>query len=450
MDYPAPMDYREIAVESLLLDPMNPRHGDEVEGQEEVINAFLQDKTKSQQLLQLAKDIAEHGPSPIDLALVVPEDGVYTVVEGNRRVLAMKLLKNPALARGSKIEKAIQEASRRSRTLGDMRCMVAASREEAQRWIVLRHTGSQDGVGVVGWSPEMQVRFSGIYSGQRGQAIRVTDALRDAYPNDQELHDLIRQLRTTNLTTLGRLVRDPVFRAVPGIDLSGDEVTSRYPPSALRELWRRVLSDLTTTVTARSLNKKEQRANYVNTLADVRPPHEARRPPAPLSAEPATFGAVPAAPPRRPAARVQRPRPARLFQGLTLRNVSHKSRDILREAQQIDITKFPNAGAVLIRVLVELVADGAVEYYQLSAPDRLRERIQACLNKLDPTNRDDQYAPVRTAINDPTSPLGVRSMHTYLHNPYVHPDAASLRALSENYVPLLANLDAAIGSGQQP
>jgi ParB-like chromosome segregation protein Spo0J len=135
------MDYREIPVESLLLDPMNPRHGVEVEGQEEVINAFLQDRTKAQQdrtkaqhLIQLAKDIAEHGPSPIDLALVVPEDGVYTVVEGNRRVLAMKLLKNPALARGSRIEKAIQEASRHSRTLGDMRCMVAPSREEAKSW----------------------------------------------------------------------------------------------------------------------------------------------------------------------------------------------------------------------------------------------------------------------------------------------------------------------------
>jgi hypothetical protein len=444
------MDYREIPVESLLLNPMNPRLGDEVEGQQEVINAFLQDKMRSQQLLRLAKDIAEHGPSPIDLALVVPEDGVYTVVEGNRRVLAMKLLKNPALARGSRIEKAIQEASRRSVTLGDMRCMVAPSHEEARHWLVLRHTESQ-GVGVVRWSPEMQVRYSQNYSGQRGQAIRLTDSLREAYPNDQELHDLIRQVRTTNLTTFGRLTRDPAFRAEAGIDLSGGEVTSQYPPSALRDFWRRVLSDLTTTVTARSLNTKEQRASYVDTLADVRPPSEARRSRAPLAAEPqpGTSGAVAAAPPRRPT-RVQRQRPARLFQGLTLRSVSLKARDILREAQQIDLTKLPNAGAVLIRVLVELVVDEAVEYFQLSVPDRLRERIQACLHKLDPTNREDKYAPVRTAVNDPNSLLGVRSMHAYLHNPYVHPDATSLRALSENYVPLLAGLDAAIGSGQQP
>jgi hypothetical protein len=141
MDYPAPMDYREIPVESLLLDPMNPRHGDEVEGQEEVINAFLQDRTKSQQLLQLAKDIAENGPSPIDLALVVPEDGVYTVVEGNRRVLAMKLLKNPALARGSRIEKAIQEA-RAARPAPPPRHATAVSRRGCP-WLLLSPVGDR-------------------------------------------------------------------------------------------------------------------------------------------------------------------------------------------------------------------------------------------------------------------------------------------------------------------
>jgi hypothetical protein len=205
LTYFAPMDYREIAVESLLLDPLNPRH-DPVEGQQEAIAAFLEDRAESQQLLQLVKDIAEHGTSPIDLVLVVPEDGVFTVVEGNRRVLAMKLLKNPSLARGSKIENPIKEVSSRSVALSDVRCVVAATRDDAKRWIELRHTGSREGVGVVGWNPEMQVRFTQNFSGQRGRAIRLTDALRDAYKDDPEMHDLIRKVRTTKLTTLGRLV----------------------------------------------------------------------------------------------------------------------------------------------------------------------------------------------------------------------------------------------------
>jgi hypothetical protein len=95
------MEYQEIPLESLLLDTLNPRH-DPVEGQPQAIAALL-DHKGAPQTLRLAEDIAEHGPSPIELALVVPEGNLFIVLEGNRRVAAMKLLKNPALANRSKM-----------------------------------------------------------------------------------------------------------------------------------------------------------------------------------------------------------------------------------------------------------------------------------------------------------------------------------------------------------
>ena len=184
------MEYREIAVENLLLDPLNPRH-EVVEGQSAVIAALLDDKG-APQLLRLAEDIAKHGPSPIELALVVPDGNLFIVVEGNRRVAAIKLLKNPGLADRSKIKNLIYELSKRSIAIDYLTCMVAESRDEARRWIELRHNGSQQGVGIIGWSPEMQVRFTGLYSGQRGRALRLTDALEAAYENDVELLQLIK------------------------------------------------------------------------------------------------------------------------------------------------------------------------------------------------------------------------------------------------------------------
>jgi hypothetical protein len=226
----------------------------------------------------------------------------------------------------------------------------------------------------------------------------------------------------------------------------------------MRPFWYRLLTELSTTLTVSSLKSKEQRARYINTLGDVRPPSEARRPKAaPLTSEPSPTaptlpGTVPStAPPRRTAAKAQRPRPLTLFYGLSLRNVSFKARDVLREAQHIELTSFPNAGAVLIRVLVELVVEEGVEHYRLNLPDRtpLGVRIQRCLDKLDPTGKADMYAPVRKALSNPDSPLSVTSMHAYVHNAYMHPDITSLRAISENYAPLLAELDAAIGNGRQ-
>jgi hypothetical protein len=439
------MDDREIALESLLLDTSNPRH-DPVDSQDEAIHAFLRDRLAQQQLLRLAKDIAEYGLSPIELTLVVPENGLFVVVEGNRRVLAMKLLKNPGLAEGFKIKKAIQEVSRTSVPLDTVRCVIAPSHDEARRWIQLRHTGSDQGRGVIGWSPLMQVRFDQVFTGHRGKAYRLTKALKEAYEDDAELLSLIQVVRTTKLTTLGRLVSDPHFRETAGIEIKGDEVTTNFSPEAMRDFWYRLFTNFSTDLTVSDIKSKDQRANYLESLADVVPPAEARQPRSPLTAQPPTptTGTIPA----KRTQRRQPPRRARLFQDLVLHNVELRARDVLREAQRIDLAQFPNAGAVLIRVLVDLVVYEAQEHYQFSERN-LRDRVRVCLHKLDPSGKANRYAPIRKALSDNDSPLSVTSMHAYLHNTFMQPDPVGLRAISENYLPLLADLDNAIGSGQR-
>lgn len=445
------MEYQEIALESLFLDPLNPRH-DPVEGQREAIAALL-DRSGAPQILRLAADIAAKGPSPIELPLVVPEGNLLIVVEGNRRIVAMKLLKNPSLADSSTIRRGFQELQSRALPVDTLGCMVASTRDEARPWIELRHNGAQQGVGVVTWSPEMQVRFTGIYSGQRGKALRITDALERAYDDDPELLDLIGAVKTGKITTFGRLVSDPDFRAAAGVEVVDDEARSHYPPSELQPLWFRVFTDLGTHLTVSSLKSKGQRADYLETLADVIPPTSGRRRLAPLGEEPDDPSATtpaPASPPTRPPVRPQRPRPLRLFHGLQLRHVNTKAKDVLREAQRMDLTQFPNAGAVLIRVLVELVVAEAATHLNITGEDRLKERIKACLSTLDPSANANRYAAIRTAVGDPNSPLSVRSMQAYLHNPYMNADAASLRAVSENYAPLLEDLDAAMANSGTP
>jgi hypothetical protein len=92
------VEYRVIVLESLLLDTLNPRHNP-VESQREALDALLEGRG-AQELLRLADDISQFGVSPIDLALVIPDGNVFIVLEGNRRVAALKLLKNPGLASG--------------------------------------------------------------------------------------------------------------------------------------------------------------------------------------------------------------------------------------------------------------------------------------------------------------------------------------------------------------
>ena len=86
----------------LLLDPQNPRLSQPSTSQHEIHKAIAHQQ--NHKLVTLASDIVEHGLNPGDLSLVTPaNDGYdrYIVLEGNRRIAAIRALENPELVEGS-------------------------------------------------------------------------------------------------------------------------------------------------------------------------------------------------------------------------------------------------------------------------------------------------------------------------------------------------------------
>jgi hypothetical protein len=89
-----PTELTTYAVDELHFDPENPRIPEVVDGadEEQVLRWMLSDAT----LLDLMGSIAEHGYFPGEPLLLAPrERGGYTVVEGNRRLAAVRLLLHP-------------------------------------------------------------------------------------------------------------------------------------------------------------------------------------------------------------------------------------------------------------------------------------------------------------------------------------------------------------------
>ena len=80
-----------------MFDPENPRLPSDVDKKEDgkIIEYMLKDAS----LLELMKSIAESGYSHSEPLLIVPVSNAnFIVVEGNRRLAALKLLSNPGMA----------------------------------------------------------------------------------------------------------------------------------------------------------------------------------------------------------------------------------------------------------------------------------------------------------------------------------------------------------------
>lgn len=109
------------------------------------IEELLSDKSEKDSFIQLIISIADKGFIPADPIVVWknPEDGHFYVAEGNRRVLALKLLRTPKKAPKS-IRPLIQECSSRI-SLNDIQKIpvcIAPSLEDSVWYINARHNSS--------------------------------------------------------------------------------------------------------------------------------------------------------------------------------------------------------------------------------------------------------------------------------------------------------------------
>lgn len=121
----------------LVLDSDNPRLEEGGGTTRESVNALID--LEPDKMVNIARDISESGMlSPFDLPGVVWEDEAYVVVEGNRRVAALKMLKAPDLIDDNRIRRRIEGIATNGTGPEDVACSLFADRESASRWIELR------------------------------------------------------------------------------------------------------------------------------------------------------------------------------------------------------------------------------------------------------------------------------------------------------------------------
>jgi hypothetical protein len=447
-------DIVEIPISDLLLDSENPRLAGGSTTQQQTALALA--KQQGDALITLADDIVRNGLDPTVLPAVVPTGENrqrYRVVEGNRRLLAIRALDTPSFVTAaltpSNTRKLLHLADRYAHSpLSTIPCALFDREEDARHWIELRHTGQNGGAGLVEWGAEEKDRFHKRHRGARKPAGQLIDFVE----RRGALSEAARASDRKILTNVERLLGTTYARERLGIDVVHGQVVTHYPePEVLKGLTR-VVDDLKTgKVSVPQLYQKNDRERYVNSLPRTALPKKTTRLSEPILLEDLTAGR---AKPRKAAKVPPKPRPKTpprttvIPKSAQLNVTVPRINDIYNELLQLNAEQFPNACSVLLRVFLELSVDHVVEHRKLMSSDQMRnvplaKRMKVVAMDLEKRRRIPQKLRVAVErIADGQSVLGpaIPTFNQYVHNEYVFPRALELYSAFDEILPLLAKL----------
>ena len=260
-------DIKKISIANLAVNIENPRY-EMVGNQQEAIVLML--KNQKRKILNLAADIVANGLNLSELPIVAPherEKSAFNVLEGNRRVVTLKLLHNPDIVKEHKqFHKKFKEFSHKFRAIpiNEVDCVVFDKAENANRWIQLRHTGENDGVGIVKWDAQQTARFDERMSGRSPIALQAIDFMRKAKDFPGDLRTKLKDIPSTNLD---RLLKDKAVQELLGINIVDGRLQTRIPEKEVTKGLAKVAKDLVSgTIKVKDIYTKSDRESYIESF----------------------------------------------------------------------------------------------------------------------------------------------------------------------------------------
>ena len=380
MDY-SKWEEKQLNVGSILLDEKNPRIPPSIEPLNQRL--LIKDLIIHDKVYELAQNIAQNGYYPVESLIVMREDTKTVVIEGNRRLAALKLLITPEAAPEDQVARFKALSNRIDKTtIKKAKVVIAPDRQAAAPIIMSRHTNVQ----IERWEPIMQASYytnllqSGItiddLSHQYNipkmniiQSLRLYKMYQIACHLDlpDEIGQIVRNPRVFKATTLQRFYERPISQRFLGIQLSKDgaDILGTIDETEFKKGYKNVVADIATgSQDSRSLGTTEQVKRYLGTFSEQERPDLTKK--GKFTADTLIagkgkgeeeLGAKQPAPTKRP---------KRKPTGLIPRNVScevnnQRVNDTFNELRTLPVAKYPNATAVLFRSLLEMALSHYLE-----------------------------------------------------------------------------------------
>jgi len=365
-------------VASLHLDAKNPRLGRQTMARapREIIQyLFEHDKA-----MEVAQSIATRDYFPNEPLLAVKENGQLVIVEGNRRLAALKALREPGLLEGRMYRK-IERLSRQIENPNDIvrvPVTLAPSRRATDRLLAGRHIGTP----VMAWEAENRASFildklaEGYTNEQLHdqlgfsladvQAARQTRAIADMARSldlPEEVKAKLENPRAKTFTTLERVFDSSVGREYlkvkpdPEHGLRGATTKAEF----LRAFKKLVADVALGKQSSRSLNSNEDIKGYFKSWDPKDLPAKKRGSFVPADIIQGRSVASTSPKPQAPAKKAPSVSNKVLPRDFKVRYGHDRLRDLRDEMAKVDREKFPNSGAVLLRVFFEFAVRDYLE-----------------------------------------------------------------------------------------
>lgn len=467
-----------IKLSNLYLDLHNPRY-EEQRSQNEALNTIAEEQ--KEKLLVLLRDIVARGLNLSDIPIVMPDKekvNGYIVLEGNRRIAALKLFKKPSILTSNSLRQKYAKLHEKHKdfALKSIECLVVDTREEANIWIERKHEGEMNGAGTVKWNSEQSARFRASKTGKDTRAVQLIDFMKAATEGDAEFAEQLRKVKATNLE---RLISTPEVCSDLGLLYNHGEFTSKYECEevlkGLKAIVKRLSQD---DFNVSQIYHKDDRLSFMGSIPPEELPDTSRRATKTWllkdyrsqigilgksggkngdtttgTADDNTAGTD----------NEQRPTKRWHFvpDGLKLTIPNERSNRILSELKQMSHVAMPNACAVMMRVFLELSVDCYLEEFHLlkngavsaSKDSRdLKQKTNEVINQMiqQKIYLDQAKAKgIRTEVNNDKSVFSIDTLNAYVHNLSFNPIPETLMLSWDNIEPFIVAVWKAINDNRK-
>jgi len=427
------MVIKNIDLVDLLVNPENYRFETSA-NQKESIDKMVSDQ--SDKLFNLVDHMIKHGLNPNDNVQVIAsshDKTKYIVLEGNRRVVALKLLAHPDLidqnaALKRKFKKAHDE--NKSKLVKTLACNIYDDPREAELWIGIKHGYGLNGVGTDEWDPLQKQRFAERTEGKTPIALQTVKLLQSSSLVPEDVKSSLSGLKTTNLD---RLLSDPQVRKCLGVEIKGGVIQSDVEQGEVVSGLLHVVKDLLDPkFNVKQIYTKDDRRDYVSKLPKASMPDISKK-----AVKPWQFTSFSGGSSVSTSKIKSNPKDRKTLIPGSCRLKIGKPRvnAIFYELKKLNITKFTNAAAVLYRVFIELSMDCYLEEHKMvqtpsanSSGLNLQQKVNNVASHLENTKKADATIckGIRAAIKDKHGLLGLDTWNAYVHNNRFSPLSANL------------------------